>query len=123
MSTKIFDAALGLIKLSHNQKVIKSKSKVKEEFSKSVLNRICELTINPSENTQLDLSILLCLDIKIVRNQFLKFRLQKQKKKNHELEEDYVHEETTDIPATMILQIVYLVRDLLNGRSKMRYLK
>lgn len=123
MSTKMFDAALGLIKLSHNQKVINSKSKVKEELSKAVLNRICELTVNPSENTQLDLSILLCLDISIVRNWFLKFRLQRQKRNKQDLEEENVHEETTDIPATVILQIVYLVRDSLNGRSRMRNLK
>lgn len=121
MTTKIFDAVLGLIKLSHNHKNINTNSKIKEKLSKAVLYRICELTVNPSENTEIDLSILLNMDLMLVRDFFGKYRSQRNKKSKNGTDEE--NDEMIDIPATVILQILYLVRDSLNGRSRMRNLK
>ncbi|KAF5139877.1 hypothetical protein G9O61_00g019490 [Vairimorpha ceranae] len=119
MSTNIFDAALGLIKLSNINKAIKIKSQYKDELNKAVLNRVFELTSTPSLNTQLDLSILLHLDLNIIKNWFRKLREQKNKKIKTDLEGKEC-EKSTDIPVTVIMQIVCIVRDSLEGRSKMR---
>ncbi|WUR02775.1 homeobox domain-containing protein 7 [Vairimorpha necatrix] len=122
-SSKSFDAALGLIKLRNIDRIVRLNNPYKEEITKAVLNRVFELTDNPSYNTLLDLSILLHQDINIVKNWFIRIRELKRRNSNSDVVKDFdkkIIKKAEDIPATIIMQILCIVKDSLAGRSKMR---
>lgn len=80
MSEKVYEAAMGLLKLSFLKKDRKAGKIKKNEFQTQVLQSIFALTSHPSASTQIDLAILLNMPIRSIKIWFQNARQQKKKK-------------------------------------------
>lgn len=115
MSEKVYEAAMGLLKLSFLKKDRKIGKVKKNEFQTQVLQSIFELTSHPSASTQIDLAILLNMPIRSIKIWFQNARQQKKKKMLTSGNLDYdelVNDEMNNVPVSSIVEIVNKFKDM-----------
>ncbi|KAF9761447.1 Homeobox protein HD-11 [Nosema granulosis] len=114
MSEKVYEAAMGLLKLSFLKKEKALGKTKKNDLQTHVLQSIFALTSHPSAATQIDLAILLNMPIRSVKIWFQNARQQKKKRMLVKGQVDYdelINDDLNNVPVSSIIEIINRLKD------------